>query len=463
MFDYIDVFKLEAKCFLKDFRKKHQKEVDLAAKYFSGKSDLSLMHAQHIIAKEYGFNSWDDLISAEKWDLAGALNAKQNKRLTSPLKIWYGNDEYNYSTPERFGVKGPAVREDLDLVNYTEVHSYGVSSYIHINNCDVSAADLSGLDISKVTFDDFTIWPQDKSKMPKNFNPQEFMEKRKNPGLGIRQLHKQGIDGKGRNVAIIDVSVLRPHLEYRESLADYINLKDGDLSRAYANGGWGASVMVGKTCGVAPKAKLYYFAVDFVNDDYSQYASALDKVCDLHQKLKSSGQNGIDVVALHNLYGKGDLAGPLQRARKLGIFVCMLSYAYSEEQCAQSLKYKTNMLFEFPHAANQTDAECRMYGDVDNPDDYVVHNNRVSDENSLCLIGYGQTVPCQYTIGSYLFNTTSCLGSFWLSGLFMLCRSVRIDLTPKDFFATALETGDYREGIGVVVNPQRLIAKFKNK
>ena len=61
MFDYIDVFKLEAKFFLKDFRKKHQKEVDLTAKYFSGKSDLSLMQAQHIIAKEYGFNKLYDI------------------------------------------------------------------------------------------------------------------------------------------------------------------------------------------------------------------------------------------------------------------------------------------------------------------------------------------------------------------------------------------------------------------
>lgn len=184
MFDYIDVFKLEAKCFLKDFRKKYPKEVDLAAKYFSGKSDLSLMQAQHIIAKEYGFNSWDDLIFADKWDLAGALNAKQNKHLSSPLKIWYGNDEYNYSTPERFGIKGPTVREDLDLVNYTEVHSYGVTSYIHINNYDVSTADLSGLDVSKATFDDFTIWPTDEAKMPKNFNPKAFLEKRKKSGVG---------------------------------------------------------------------------------------------------------------------------------------------------------------------------------------------------------------------------------------------------------------------------------------
>ena len=460
MFDYIDVFKLEAKCFLKDFRKKYPKEVDLAAKYFSGKSDLSLMQAQHIIAKEYGFNSWDDLISAEKWDLAGALNAKQNKHLSSPLKIWYGNDEYNYSTPERFGIKGPTVREDLDLVNYTEVHSYGVTSYIHINNYDVSTADLSGLDVSRATFDDFTIWPQDKTKMPKDFNPQEFMEKRKNPGLGIRQLHKQGVDGKRRNVAIIDASVLRPHLEYRDSLADYINLKEGDLSRAFADGEWGVSVMVGKTCGVAPKAKLYYLAVDFVDNDYSQYASALDKVCDLHRKLKSLGQNGIDVVVLHNLYGKGDLAGALQRARKLGIFVCMLSYAYSEEQRAYYLEHKTNMLFEFPHAANQTDVECRMYGDVDNPDDYVVHNNRVSDENSLCVVGYGQTVSCQYTIGSYLFNTASVMSKFWLCGLYVLGKCVKENLTSEEFFKIAFDTGDYRKGIGVIVNPQKLIAQL---
>ncbi len=460
MFDYIDVFKLEAKCFLKDFRKKHQKEVDLAAKYFSGKPDLSLMQAQHIIAKEYGFNSWDDLISAEKWDLAGALNDKQNKHLSSPLKIWYGNDEYNYSTPERFGIKGPAVRENLDLVNYKEVHSYGVSPYIHINNYDVSAADLSGLDVSKATFDDFTIWPQDRPQMPKDFNPQEFMEKRKNPGLGIRQLHKRGIDGRGRHVAIIDASVLRPHLEYRESLADYINLKEGDLSRAQANGERGVSVIVGKTCGVAPKAKLYYFAVDFVNNDYSQYKRALDEVCDLHQKLKSSGQNGIDVVVLNNLYSKGDLAGALQRARSLGIFVCMLSYAYSEEQRAQELKHKTNLLFEFPHATHLTDVECCMYGDVDNPDDYVVHNNRISDEKSLCLLGYGQTVACQYTIGSYLFNATSCLRTFWLAGLYALGKSVKENLTSEEFFKTAFDTGDYRKGIGVIINPQKLIAEL---
>ena len=284
--------------------------------------------------------------------------------------------------------------------------------------------------------------------MPKDFNPKAFLEKRKNPGLGIRKLHQSGIDGKGRNAAIISQSVLRPHLEYRDSLADYISLKS-DTANAWANanGGWYVALLSGKNCGVAPKAKVYYFAVDSVNKDFSQFAEALRKVCQLHKTLKKSGKNGIDVVVLNELFGElsEDMQSAIEQAESLGIFVNKRLYS-----------------------SDYTDIECRMEGDVDNPDDYVVHlvsksNDKKKNPDTLCFIGYGQTVPCQYTIGSYFFNATSGLGNFWLSGLFMLCRSVRTDLTPEDFFATALETGDYRKGIGVIVNPQRLIAEFNNK
>lgn len=86
------------------------------------------------------------------------------------------------------------------------------------------------------------------------------MEKRKNPGLGIRELHKMGIDGKGRNIALIVDSALRPHLEYRESLADYVDLHQERDLRNYA--GWEVAVLAGKNCGVAPKAKVYCYTLD---------------------------------------------------------------------------------------------------------------------------------------------------------------------------------------------------------
>ncbi|MDF2907329.1 MAG: hypothetical protein K0R34_2650 [Herbinix sp.] len=42
----------------------------------------------------------------------------------------------------------------------------------------------------------------------------EIMENGTNPGLGIRELHKEGITGKGINVAIIDQNLLLHHPEF---------------------------------------------------------------------------------------------------------------------------------------------------------------------------------------------------------------------------------------------------------
>ena len=62
MTKYIEYFQVEAKCLLKDFKKNLPEAKSRCEKYFSGKSELSLMNAQHVIAKEYGFDSWNDLI-----------------------------------------------------------------------------------------------------------------------------------------------------------------------------------------------------------------------------------------------------------------------------------------------------------------------------------------------------------------------------------------------------------------
>lgn len=48
--------------------------------------------------------------------------------------------------------------------------------------------------LEKVLFDTNTIWP---NKLPKNFNPTTQLLNGKDPGLGIRALHKKGITGKG--------------------------------------------------------------------------------------------------------------------------------------------------------------------------------------------------------------------------------------------------------------------------
>lgn len=60
-----------------------------------------------------------------------------------------------------------------------------------------------------------------------------------------------------------------------------------------------------------------------------------------------------------------------------------------------------------------------------------------------------------------MFNSTSDLMVAWESGLFVLCKSVKPDLTLEEFWQLGLETGDFRKGIGVIVNPLRLIETLR--
>jgi len=62
----------------------------------------------------------------------------------------------------------------------------------------VSAAD----DLVYATFDDGTAWPAS-DRLPEDFDPRQVMEMGKNPGLGVRSLHAQGITGQGVGIAII--------------------------------------------------------------------------------------------------------------------------------------------------------------------------------------------------------------------------------------------------------------------
>ena len=67
---------------------------------------------------------------------------------------------------------------------------------------DLSQLDLRNSlgDLLNALFDDRTVWPA-ASRMPVGFDWRQIMELGKNPGLGIRKLHKQVIAGKNVGIA----------------------------------------------------------------------------------------------------------------------------------------------------------------------------------------------------------------------------------------------------------------------
>lgn len=143
-----------------------------------------------------------------------------------------------------------------------------ISEFEDLRGLDLSEKDLravSGEVLVTADFDTKTMWPEPE-KLPIAFNPEKVIEEGKNPGLGIRELHREEIDGRGVRVAIIDQTLsseqgeLMPHAEYAQNIIDYKEYGDAKDEEVSMHGPAVASLLVGKTCGIAPGAELVYKA-----------------------------------------------------------------------------------------------------------------------------------------------------------------------------------------------------------
>ena len=126
---------------------------------------------------------------------------------------------------------------------------------------------------------------------------EQIMEKAKNPGLGIRSLHKQGITGKGVNTAIIDQNLPGKHPEYVGKITKY---KDFGCKQSKNRGSMHApgvlSLLAGNTIGTAPDAQVFLAATPSWTRDAKYPAEALLWIIKESHRLPK--ENKIRVVSL---------------------------------------------------------------------------------------------------------------------------------------------------------------------
>ena len=315
---------------------------------------------------------------------------------------------------------------------------------VDLRGCDLTDLDLSGrlTDLLHADFDSVTRWP---AALPSGFDRDRIMELGKEPGLGIRKLHTQGITGKGIGIGIIDQPLLVNHEEYRDRLRLYEEIHNPANSPAQMHGPAVASIAVGRTVGVAPDAELYYIAEQHgvftgpgkFDWDFTWLAKSIERLLEMNAGLPADRK--IRVISISVGWSPGqkgydESMAAVEHARKENVFIVSTAIeqthklafhglgreALSDPNDANSFgpgSWWANLFWGGQHRFGpreklQVPMDSRCLASPTGPQDYVHYYSA----------GWSWSVP-------------------WIAGLYALACQVRPDLTPETFWTEALRTG----------------------
>lgn len=312
----------------------------------------------------------------------------------------------------------------------------------------VRKADFRGKtpQLLKCLFDTLTPWPD--GRMPEDFNPDEIIQKASDPGLGIRELHRQGINGKDIKVAIIDFPFLQEHEEYKEKVVDF-RLTNGNnldtIKKPATHGTALASLLVGETCGVAPGAKLYFWGTD-TKPDYSGEIAALKDILDFNQGKELKERIRIATIS----------KGLNKDYKKFKTFKKVLKKAHANG-------LTVIRVFDWLRGAG-----CHIERDRSKPTNYDVwyyfegYENELESGNFYVPCDYRTTAsesgPCEYTYNGFAGLS---FGVAYFSGVAALGLQVKPELKPDEIIELIRSTGT-NFNRGKLINPSAFIRVLQN-
>lgn len=360
----------------------------------------------------------------------------------------------------------PLPRGQLTALPHHDATS-GKSWQVDLRGQDVSRLNLSGsvADLMRADFDSHTRFPR---VLPAGFDPQRILDLGRNPGLGVRRLHAAGITGKGVSIAIIDQALFVEHHEYGQRLRSYEEVH-WSPSPATMHAGAVVSIAVGKDCGVAPGADLYFVANDFSDGraqvNFLHLARAIDRVVTINAALPATDK--LRALAIARGFapsdkGYAEVTRAVERARQSGMFVVTSSLA-------EHYGFRFHGLGREPLAPPD---DASSYGPGLWWQDEFFAGRGISGSTLLVPMD-SRTTASQAGASDLVFYRDG--GWSWcipyIAGLYALACQVRPDVTPELFWKTALETGDrvtvQRAGkayrLEALVAPPRLIEALRRR
>ena len=342
--------------------------------------------------------------------------------------------------------------------NTFEHKQFKIEQFADLRGMDLSDKDLKDIPIEilmQSSFDEGAIWPP-AEKLPDGFNPEMVLESGKNPGLGIRNLHEQGITGKGIHVGIIDQKLDTRHPEYAGNISHYIEI-DQSLSKEKISmhGPGVASLLVGKGCGVAPESSLLYVASPAGDrSNWENQSQSLKKIIEYNQQTLD--ENKVKIVSCSLNYPnpafKGDLnewIATKREAEENGIMVIDAHFLFRSgfvgggnphENKDDGDGYERDLSF-------RDDVPSFLEGKIIIPSDYRTVASSWNKEGIYAFYGRGGiswAVP-------------------YLAGIFSLMLQVDNNLTKEEIIDIAEKTTSVNSSGLKIINPEGMVDFVRNR
>jgi hypothetical protein len=343
---------------------------------------------------------------------------------------------------------------------------------VDLRGYDLTRLDLNGqlTNLLHADFDSRTRWPD---RLPAGFDRERILSLGRDPGLGVRGLHRRGITGRGVGLGIIDQPLLVDHVEYRDRLRLYEEIHSPAGAPAQMHGPAVASIAAGRSTGVAPEAEIYYIAEQHgvyapnrqFEWDFTPLARSIDRLLDVNSTLPPGRRIRVISISVGwspDQKGYAEAMAAVRRADAAGVFVVStaleethhLSFhglgrealadpndfgSYGPGSWWAGLFWGGQQRFT-PGGKLLVPMDCRGVASPTGPEDYVFYYSA----------GWSWSVP-------------------WIAGLYALACQVQPEITPTLFWARALETGRtvrVRHGadecdFGTVADPIRLLESLQ--
>lgn len=317
---------------------------------------------------------------------------------------------------------------------------------------DVRFKDLSNVStglgetlIKTLWFNESTTWLElDKQ------TAQNLLQLGMNPGLGIRDLHEEGVTGKGVNVAIIDQNMLLDHPEFKGKIIKYFDVgTDTSPNEGSMHGPAVTSLLVGEHIGTAPAANVYYVAAPSWKADAQYEADALNWLIDENAKLPEGSK--IRVVSVSaapsgegSFFTKNQDAwnAAFQRASEAGILVL---------DCTQEHGITAHCYYDL----NDPDNVAKCIPGVPGKEEYQIPQGRILIPTSL------RTTAEEYNKGVFSYQFTGQGGLSWstpyLAGVLAMGWQINPDLESSELLEMLFDSAYITDDNLQVINPRAFI------